>query len=314
MHTSTGRTPRWARAYVIAVTAVAGLFSVSAAVGLLAEPAGFARLVNFPYGVHYLHDAGAFQLGIGATMLLALVWRDALAVVLGGFLVGNTAHALAHLADRGLGGHPSDPWLLGVASLLAVAALALRLAELGLVLGDPGTASTPELAPFLRQKTVLLTSRRRDGRPVGTPVSIALDGARAYVRTYERAMKVRRLRRDPAVTVAPSTMRGRVTGPPIAATAVLLEGEEARDAAAALARRYPVLQGVAVPLIHRLSRQCTLHYALVPATAGVTPPASAGDEVDGRASDQRRLATAAGALLIRPPRRSGGSEPPRRPR
>ncbi len=295
MHTSTGRTPRWARVYVIALTLATSLFTLSTAVGLLGEPAGFARFVNFPYGVHYLHDAGAFQLGIGATLLLALVWRDTLAVALGAFLAGNTAHALVHVADRGLGGHPSDPYLLGVLSLLILAALGLRLAELGFVLGEPGTASIPELSPFVRQKTVLLTSFRRDGRPVGTPVSIAVDGARAYARTYDRAMKVRRLRRTPTVTVAPSTARGRVTGPALSACAVLLEGDEARAASAALARRYPVLQGVVVPLGHRVMGYRTLHYALVPAS----PLASTGDEVDGRASD-RGLGAGGGDRLAAP--------------
>ena len=39
------------------------------------------------------------------------------------------------------------------------------------------------LKPFIRQWTVLLTTYRRDGTPVGTAVNIAVDGDRAYVRT-----------------------------------------------------------------------------------------------------------------------------------
>ncbi len=42
----------------------------------------------------------------------------------------------------------------------------------------------PGLAPYVRQKTVLLTTYKRDGTQVGTPVHIAVDGDHAYVRTY----------------------------------------------------------------------------------------------------------------------------------
>jgi hypothetical protein len=40
--------------------------------------------------------------------------------------------------------------------------------------------------------------------------------------------------------------------------------EEARVAARALARRHRALQGVLVPLTHRLMRYRTMHYELVP--------------------------------------------------
>jgi len=88
------------------------------------------------------------------------------------------------------------------------------------------------------------------------------------VRTYEKAGKVKRLRNDPAVTIAPCTTRGRVAGPAIEASAVLLDGDEAAVAARALARKYPVLQGLVVPVSHRLSRQRTLHYGVTPVAAG----------------------------------------------
>lgn len=34
------------------------------------------------------------------------------------------------------------------------------------------------------EKTVMVTTYRRDGRPVETPMHIAVQGDRAYVRTY----------------------------------------------------------------------------------------------------------------------------------
>jgi hypothetical protein len=46
---------------------------------------------------------------------------------------------------------------------------------------------TSALAPFVRQWAVLLVTRRRDGTPVGAPVSIAVAGKRAFVRTWDTA-------------------------------------------------------------------------------------------------------------------------------
>jgi uncharacterized protein len=119
-------------------------------------------------------------------------------------------------------------------------------------------------APVRNAKTILLTTYKRDGTAVGTPVSIAFDGDRAFFRSYDKAWKTRRLRHDPRVQVAPATMRGKPTGASIQARATLLEGEQARVAAKALARRHRVLQAVLVPAAHRLLRYRTMHYELQP--------------------------------------------------
>jgi len=118
--------------------------------------------------------------------------------------------------------------------------------------------------PVKEVKTILLTTYKRDGTAVGTPVSIAFDGDRAFFRSYDKAWKTKRLRRDPRVRVAPSTVRGKPTGPPIQARATLLDGEQARVAARALARRHRVLQAVLVPTMHRVMRYQTMHYELEP--------------------------------------------------
>ena len=120
------------------------------------------------------------------------------------------------------------------------------------------------LKPFIRQWAVLLTTYRRDGTPVGTPVSIAVNGGRAFIRTYDRAGKAKRLRNNPKVQIAPSTIRGKPTGPAIRANTRLLNGDEATQAAKALARKHRILHGVVVPLSHRMARYKTLHYELTP--------------------------------------------------
>jgi PPOX class probable F420-dependent enzyme len=118
--------------------------------------------------------------------------------------------------------------------------------------------------PFIQQRTVLLTSYRRDGTPVGTPVSIAVAGDRAYVRTWDTAWKVKRMRRNSVVAIATSTWRGKATGPAVHARARLLAGDESARAARLLRQKHPLLHGVLVPLMHRLRRNRTVHFELAP--------------------------------------------------
>jgi PPOX class probable F420-dependent enzyme len=259
------------RRFVLAVTLLTGLFMTAAGVAALLAPDWFADAAGFPRHPHFVHDAGAFQLGIGITLLLAVTWRDGLALALAGFLVANTTHGVNHAVDLDLGGRSSDPWGLAALSLLTAAALVVRLGQLGWVVGEVTPAASPVLVRFLRRKTVLVTTYRRDGRPVGTPVSLAVDGDHAYLRSFEQAGKTRRLRHNPRVDVAPSTARGVPTGPPIQATAKRLQGAEARRAARLLAAKHPLLHGVLVPLTHRLGRAKTgktVHFQLTPLDHG----------------------------------------------
>jgi len=250
---------------VRAFTALLGLLTVAVGGWAVGWPESFSEFVNFPPHRHFVHDVGAFQLGIGATLLLAVIWADVVAVAVGGYLVGGIVHTVVHAADAHLGGGPVQTVAVGLFSVLAAVVFVLRWRELGWVLGEAGGTQVPALAPFSRQKTVLLTTYRRDGTPVGTPVSIAPVGERAYVRSFERAWKTRRIQHNPAVTVAPSTARGKPTGPAVPATARRLSGAEYDRAGRALARKYPLLHGVLVPLAHRVGRARTgrtVHFEL----------------------------------------------------
>ena len=128
-----------------------------------------------------------------------------------------------------------------------------------------------DLAPLESAKTILLTTFKRDGTPVATPVSIAFAGDRAFFRSYDKAWKTKRLRNNPEVEVAASTLRGEPSGPTVHARATLLDGEQARIAARALARRHRVLQGLLVPLSHRLLRYRPMHYELQAGPARAVP-------------------------------------------
>nr|WP_233148103.1 MULTISPECIES: PPOX class F420-dependent oxidoreductase [unclassified Mycobacterium] len=256
-----------ARIYLVAVTALVGAITVGIGIWCLVGPTSFANAVGFDVHRHFLHDLGAFQIGLGVGLLLALIWADALATTLAGFLVANTLHTVNHVMDLELGGSAAQAWGLGVVSVLLVAAFALRLGQLGYVLGAVGTATTPALARFVRQKTIRLITFRKDGTPGSSPVSIVVDGDRAYFRSFERAIKVRRIRRNPSVEFGPATASGKPTGSVQPGTVRILEGAEYRNVGHLLRQKYPVLHGVVVPLTHRLMRSKfgrTVHVELTP--------------------------------------------------
>lgn len=132
-------------------------------------------------------------------------------------------------------------------------------------MGGMSTPPTdPDLASFVRQGAVLLTTFKRDGTGVGTPVNLSVDGDHAYFRTYGKAAKAKRMRNFPDVEICCSTWRGRPTGPTYRARVRLLDPatREYRRAGRSLTRKYPLLHGLFVPLAHRIARDTTLHYEL----------------------------------------------------
>jgi uncharacterized protein len=87
-------------------------------------------------------------------------------------------------------------------------------------------------------KRTLLITYRSNGAPVPTPVWAAEAGGRLYVRTERASGKVKRLRKDARVLVAPCTVRGKPLGLPFEATGRLLAAHEEPLAERALAARY----------------------------------------------------------------------------
>ncbi|MFL5906757.1 MAG: PPOX class F420-dependent oxidoreductase [Solirubrobacterales bacterium] len=129
---------------------------------------------------------------------------------------------------------------------------------------DSETVSSSILVPFRRRRTGLLTTFKRDGTPVRTPVTIAVEGDHAFIRTYDKAGKAKRMRNNPEVELAPSTVAGKPRGEAIRARVRLLEGDEDAHARRLIRRRQLFLQGVLVPLFHRMKRYRTLHYEVEP--------------------------------------------------
>lgn len=68
------------------------------------------------------------------------------------------------------------------------------------------------LSQFENQRFVVLETYRRDGRAVRTPLLFIIHRNRLYMRTAAHTYKVKRIRNNPNVRVAPSTFRGELKG------------------------------------------------------------------------------------------------------
>jgi hypothetical protein len=97
---------------------------------MLAPRSFFDQLAEFhPYNEHFIQDIGAFQIGLGAVLLLVALRPavDALTAGLVGTGVGAAAHAISHVVGHDLGGRPaSDIPMFSVIAVVLLAVGALR--------------------------------------------------------------------------------------------------------------------------------------------------------------------------------------------
>ena len=104
---------------------------------------------------------------------------------------------------------------------------------------------------FRSEKYVLLTTFRRDGRPVSSPVWIApLDGtgSSACFTTGGDSGKVKRIRHTPRVLLQPCDVRGRLRPGTqvVEGTARVVTGDDYRPVTRAVGRKY----GLQFRLVH----------------------------------------------------------------
>jgi hypothetical protein len=112
-----------------AVAIILGIVFVALGVWAMVEPTSFFSTVALfePYNQHFLQDIGAFQIGLGAVLLLAglPIRFDGLSLALIGVGIGAALHAVSHVIGRGLGGKPESdiPMFIVISVILLVAGL-----------------------------------------------------------------------------------------------------------------------------------------------------------------------------------------------
>lgn len=92
--------------------------------------------------------------------------------------------------------------------------------------------------PIKGQSYISLTTFRKTGVGVSTPVWFGEQDGKLYVMTRAHMGKVKRVRNNPKVKVAPCTIRGKVTGPEFEASARLLPQEEWKWARKTITSKY----------------------------------------------------------------------------
>jgi uncharacterized protein len=112
----------------------------------------------------------------------------------------------------------------------------------------------PDVEAQFHGKYVSLTSFKRDGTGVATPVWFVAEDGRLLVQTGGESFKVRRIQRNPHVTVAPCSASGRTHGPTVSATAEILPAADLERVRSLVGRKYRIDRIVILPIYSAVQR------------------------------------------------------------
>ncbi|HJQ70481.1 MAG TPA: PPOX class F420-dependent oxidoreductase [Blastocatellia bacterium] len=102
--------------------------------------------------------------------------------------------------------------------------------------------SNDKLAEFAGQKYLNLATYRKNGTAVNTPLWFAEEGGQFYVYSLANAGKVKRIRNNPRVKVAPCDIRGNLKGEWVEAEARILDSAKAEHGHRLLNKKYGLLK------------------------------------------------------------------------
>lgn len=90
-----------------------------------------------------------------------------------------------------------------------------------------------------KEQYLSLSTRKRDGSRVPTPVWFALEDGIFYIFSEAKAGKIKRIRNFADVLIAPCTVTGKITGDSVEGTATILQDDnDIKHAHQALIRKY----------------------------------------------------------------------------
>ena len=132
-------------------------------------------------------------------------------------------------------------------------------------MSNQNTTLSEAFAPLKVSKVAQLTTFRRNGQGVNTPVGIQFVNGKAYFTTWSTTGKVKRLARNPRVMLAPFTKLGmKVIGPTVEGTARRLEEAEIEKLSALFK---PGLWGRMWNRIYQLRGWQAIRYEVSPVSA-----------------------------------------------
>ena len=102
--------------------------------------------------------------------------------------------------------------------------------------------TSDKLSPFAAEKYLNLGTYRKNGTAVDTPVWFAEDGGMVYIYSLANAGKVKRIRNNPGVRIAPCDIRGNLKGEWVEGQARIVHGDEEVKGHRLLDKKYGVLK------------------------------------------------------------------------
>jgi PPOX class probable F420-dependent enzyme len=95
-----------------------------------------------------------------------------------------------------------------------------------------------KLDQFLNKEYIRLETFKKDGKIVVTPVWFVVEDGTIFVRSYANSGKVKRMRNNSYVKIAPSDAMGKPHGVTIEGTAVRVDGDQEIKISQLLYRKY----------------------------------------------------------------------------
>jgi hypothetical protein len=116
-----------------------------------------------------------------------------------------------------------------------------------------------------------VTSFKRDGTPVATPVWFVIENGRLLIYTDPQSFKAKRIRRNQSVTIAPCTAKGRQRSDPTPATAEFLPAGETDHVMGLIKHKYRVDRVLLLPIYRLMQRLRGVRTAGPIVTLAITP-------------------------------------------
>lgn len=104
--------------------------------------------------------------------------------------------------------------------------------------------TSPAPGQFANEKYLNLETYRKTGAPVRTPLWFAEENGLLHIYSIADAGKVKRIRNNPRVRVAPCDMRGNLKGDWVNGEARILDGAEADHANSLLDEKYGLMKRI----------------------------------------------------------------------
>src|SRR5436309_13788350 len=117
----------------------------------------------------------------------------------------------------------------------------------------PMSAASDVLSQFAGKKCINIETYRKTGDPVRTPVWFIEENGELFVRTDSSTGKIKRIRNNPRVRLAPCNARGTVKGTWVDGEARMIEPESSEHVFSLLKKKYGMSYRI-IRFVQRFSR------------------------------------------------------------